>query len=67
MAAATTVFSGGGSGSDLQLNLKAAINDVERRLIREALDRANGNRAEAAALLGLNRTTLIEKLRKHTG
>ena len=31
-----------------------------------ALERAGGNRSEAAALLGLNRTTLVEKLRKIT-
>jgi transcriptional regulator with GAF, ATPase, and Fis domain len=47
------------------LDLKRAIEQVERQLIDEALQRTNGNRTEAAALLGLNRTTLVEKLRKH--
>ncbi|MCA9678275.1 MAG: sigma 54-interacting transcriptional regulator [Myxococcales bacterium] len=46
------------------LNLKAALESVERSLIEAALERASGNRSEAAALLGLNRTTLVEKLRK---
>jgi DNA-binding NtrC family response regulator len=46
------------------LNLKNAIDDVERQLILAALERSSGNRTEAAALLGLNRTTLVEKLRK---
>jgi DNA-binding NtrC family response regulator len=46
------------------LDLRAAIDGVERRMILEALDRTGGNRTEAAALLGLNRTTLVEKLRK---
>jgi DNA-binding NtrC family response regulator len=46
------------------LNLKNAIDDVERQLILMALERSGGNRTEAAALLGLNRTTLVEKLRK---
>lgn len=32
---------------------------------REALQRAQGNRTDAAALLGLNRTTLVEKLRRY--
>ena len=34
-------------------------------MINRALTRAQGNRTEAAALLGLNRTTLVEKLRKY--
>jgi sigma-54 specific flagellar transcriptional regulator A len=46
------------------LNLKAALDSIERDLIHKALERTSGNRTEAAALLGLNRTTLVEKLRK---
>jgi two-component system, NtrC family, response regulator AtoC len=46
------------------LNLKAALDNIERDLIQRALERTSGNRTEAAALLGLNRTTLVEKLRK---
>ena len=46
------------------LNLRAALDQVERRYIERALERADGNRTEAAALLGLNRTTLVEKIRK---
>lgn len=37
---------------------------VERRFIEQALLRTDGNRAQAAQLLGINRTTLVEKLRK---
>ena len=47
------------------LNLRAALDSVERDLIERALQMSGGNRSEAAALLGLNRTTLLEKLRKH--
>jgi two-component system, NtrC family, response regulator AtoC len=47
------------------LNLRAALDSVERELIERALQMSGGNRSEAAALLGLNRTTLLEKLRKH--
>jgi sigma-54 specific flagellar transcriptional regulator A len=47
------------------LDLRAALESLERELIDRALARANGNRTEAAALLGLNRTTLVEKLRKY--
>ena len=46
------------------LNLRAAVDAVERELIQKALEKTAGNRTEAAALLGLNRTTLVEKLRK---
>jgi DNA-binding NtrC family response regulator len=49
------------------LDLRRAIDKVERSLIDEALERTGGNRTEAAALLGLNRTTLVEKLRKYGG
>jgi sigma-54 specific flagellar transcriptional regulator A len=47
------------------LDLRTALEGLERKMIREALERAQGNRTEAAALLGLNRTTLVEKLRKY--
>ena len=51
---------------DTMLDLRTALEQVERQLIDRALSRSNGNRTEAAALLGLNRTTLVEKLRKYT-
>jgi transcriptional regulator with GAF, ATPase, and Fis domain len=47
------------------LDLRSALEALERQLIDRALQKAGGNRTEAAALLGLNRTTLVEKLRKH--
>ncbi len=47
------------------LDLRTALEGLERQLIDRALAKANGNRTEAAALLGLNRTTLVEKLRKY--
>jgi transcriptional regulator with GAF, ATPase, and Fis domain len=46
------------------LDLRSALEALERQLIDRALQQAGGNRTEAAALLGLNRTTLVEKLRK---
>jgi sigma-54 specific flagellar transcriptional regulator A len=50
---------------DSGLDLRTALEGLERKMIRDALERAHGNRTEAATLLGLNRTTLVEKLRKY--
>jgi sigma-54 dependent transcriptional regulator, flagellar regulatory protein len=46
------------------LDLRAHLLSIERRLVEQALERANGTVAHAARLLGLRRTTLVEKLRK---
>lgn len=46
------------------LVLKDTLDRVEQELIREALCRSNGNKSRAANLLGLNRTTLVEKLKR---
>ena len=46
------------------LSLRTTIEDLERDLIRQALSRSDGNKAQAANLLGLNRTTLVEKLKR---
>jgi len=46
------------------VDLYAALGELEDRLIREALERSGGNRNQAAQSLGLNRTTLVEKLRR---
>ena len=40
------------------------IEMTERLLVIEALRITNGNRSQAARLLGLNRTTLVEKIRR---
>ncbi|MBV1860183.1 MAG: sigma 54-interacting transcriptional regulator [Nannocystaceae bacterium] len=47
-----------------ELDLRTAIKKVEGQVIARALEKAGGNRTEAASILGLNRTTLVEKLRK---
>jgi sigma-54 dependent transcriptional regulator, flagellar regulatory protein len=46
------------------LDLRAHLLAIERRLVEQALERANGTVAHAARLLNLRRTTLVEKLRK---
>lgn len=40
------------------------LEDLERDLIRQALQRAGGNRSRAARLLGLTRDTLLYRLKK---
>ena len=45
-------------------DLRAMLEAVEDRMIFEALERTGGNKNRAAELLGLNRTTLVEKLRR---
>lgn len=44
--------------------LNSAVEEFENHLILQALDRTGGNKKEAALLLNLKRTTLIEKLKK---
>jgi two-component system response regulator AtoC len=41
------------------------LDDVERRLIAEAMERASGNQSKAARLLGVSRDTLRYRLKKH--
>jgi DNA-binding NtrC family response regulator len=56
--------SGGSRSSRTGTNLAAAIEQVERDMIRSALDRATGNISEAARMLGLTRRGLYLKLRR---
>ena len=46
------------------LVLREAVEDFERGLIEQALDRAGGNKSHAARLVHCNRTTLIQKIKK---
>jgi DNA-binding NtrC family response regulator len=46
------------------MNLKALVEDYERRLIEEALVRSDGNQRRAAQALGLLPTTLHEKMKR---
>lgn len=41
--------------------------EIEVALIRIALDRNKGNRTSAAKMLGIKRTTLVEKIRRYKG
>lgn len=46
------------------LNLVATVSRIEQSLISQALASAGGVKAKAAALLGINRTTLVEKIKR---
>jgi len=46
------------------IDLGKSVEEFENRLILEALERTNGVKSKAAQLLQINRTTLIEKLKK---
>ena len=47
------------------VDLKEYLSALERDLIQQALDAADGVVAQAAKLLNLRRTTLVEKMRKY--
>ncbi|GBE01046.1 transcriptional regulatory protein ZraR [bacterium BMS3Bbin06] len=46
------------------VDLNGVIDDIERKLIVQALQLSKGVKSKAASLLGLNRTTLVEKMKK---
>ncbi|HBA89524.1 MAG TPA: DNA-binding response regulator [Geobacter sp.] len=46
------------------IDMVAAINEIEKRMIGEALQLAGGVKARAALMLSINRTTLVEKMRR---
>ena len=50
---------------DAAIDLRAILHDLEGRYIGEALALSNGIVTDAARLLGLQRTTLVEKMRRH--
>jgi DNA-binding NtrC family response regulator len=46
------------------IDLDAFMSEVERELIQRSLERTGGNKGQAARLLNLKRTTLVEKLKR---
>jgi DNA-binding NtrC family response regulator len=47
-----------------QIDLREATEQLQYRLMEEALRLTNGNKSAAARMLGLKRTTLVAKLRR---
>jgi len=50
--------------SSIGVDFNNMVDQVERSLIIEALEKTNWNKNQAAKLLNLNRTTLVEKMKK---
>jgi len=46
------------------LDLSATINEIETKIIKRALSRSANVKSRAAALLKMNRTTLVEKMKR---
>jgi sigma-54 specific flagellar transcriptional regulator A len=51
----------------LPVDMPRLFRELEDAYIKAALAASNGSRKEAAALLGMGRTTLVEKLRRRAG
>ncbi len=49
---------------DEGLNFTSVVSDLERELIRKALEKTGGNKRQAARQLNLSRTTLIDKIQR---
>ncbi|KJR42472.1 two component, sigma54 specific, Fis family transcriptional regulator [Candidatus Magnetoovum chiemensis] len=49
---------------DEGIDLNSFLENIETTLIKQAMDKADGIKSKAASLLGLNRTTFLEKLKK---
>ena len=61
---ASSAAMGSVSFPDTGLDFNAAVDNFERELILTALQRVNGIKKKAAEYLNLNRTTLIEKMKR---
>jgi len=58
----------GRAGQDSRFELPAEgirLEELERTMLRQALERAHGNRSQAARLLGLSRDTFLYRLKKY--
>ncbi len=50
----------------LPVDLPTMLRQIENAYVNAALTRTQNNKKEAAKLLGMGRTTLVEKLRRRT-
>ncbi|HEY0712475.1 MAG TPA: sigma-54 dependent transcriptional regulator [Polyangia bacterium] len=64
-AVASVIATASGVGIQaLPVNLPVLLRELEEAYIAKALAQSGGNKKEAARLLGMGRTTLVEKLRR---
>jgi len=61
---ASKVFTKAQSLSSDGVDLNTMLDEIENNMIVQALEMSKGVKSKAASLLGLNRTTLIEKMKK---
>ena len=47
------------------LTLEQILNETERRVIKQALNRVNNKKKDAAKMLGISTTTLWRKMQEH--
>ena len=52
------------TGDQVSADFQSLVSHFERTLIEKAMNRAEGNKTQAAESLGMKRTTLLEKLKK---
>ncbi|QNB47645.1 hypothetical protein BR63_16010 [Thermanaerosceptrum fracticalcis] len=50
---------------DNAFNLKLVVEEIEKQVIQRALERTNGNRIQAAKLLGISRANIYQKMEKY--
>ena len=61
-----SIFHNENSKTNPEKSLKDRIAAFERKLIKDAILKTNGNVTKAAKLLNVQRTTLVEKINKHS-
>jgi two-component system response regulator AtoC len=65
----STASSGGApvarSDGEESLDLRERLDEVEKQVIRRALERTRGNRSRAAVVLGISHRALLYKLKEH--
>lgn len=49
----------------LPMNLADVLEQFQAKILEKAMEKFQGNRSHAAKALGLNRTTLISKAKRH--
>jgi two-component system, NtrC family, response regulator HydG len=45
--------------------LEESLDDMKRRLLMNALEKAKGNRSEAARMLGISRTSVWKQIKRY--